>query len=136
MAKELTAILTLEKESLENLMSLLKDQHRYIMDKNVFQLEAIVEKIEACNKEIAQFEMQRRKMIGNKSMSDYVNDSSYRELQEEYSSIKKIVQLVKFQKDTNELLIKQQMSFNARIINLINPNRELNTYNSYGTLRR
>ena len=40
------------------------------------------------------------------------------------------------QKDTNELLIRQQMGFNAQILNIINPRREIKTYNSYGNLSK
>ena len=123
MVNELTKTLILERQGLEKLMELLKKQHDFIMEKNVFQLEAIVDDIEVCNKKIAQLELERRKILGNTNIK-------------EFAEIKKIVQLAKFQKDTNEVLIKQQMSFNARIISLINPNRETNTYNSYGALRR
>ncbi|MDD6795389.1 MAG: flagellar protein FlgN [Clostridiaceae bacterium] len=136
MVNELTKTLILERQGLEKLMELLKKQHDFIMEKNVFQLEAIVDDIEVCNKKIAQLELERRKILGNTNIKEFVNTSGDDELKKEFAEIKKIVQLAKFQKDTNEVLIKQQMSFNARIISLINPNRETNTYNSYGALRR
>ena len=136
MVNELTKTLILERQGLEKLMELLKKQHDFIMEKNVFQLEAIVDDIEVCNKKFDHLDLERRKILGNTNIKEFVNTSGDDELKKEFAEIKKIVQLAKFQKDTNEVLIKQQMSFNARIISLINPNRETNTYNSYGALRR
>ena len=49
---------------------------------------------------------------------------------------KRIILAVKQQKETNELLIRQQMSFNNQVLNIINPRREMKTYNSYGNLSR
>ena len=53
-----------------------------------------------------------------------------------YRSIKKLLDEMILQKDTNELLIKQQLSFTNKIISLINPKRDIPTYNSYGNLKR
>lgn len=136
MVKNLTSVLISEKDALEKLRSLLKDQYSFLMSNDVFQLEAIVEKIELCSKEVAQLEIERRKIIGENNIKQVVEKSKDEKLKKEFNEITQVVQLVKFQKDTNEMLIKQQMSFNRRIISIINPNREMKTYNSYGILKR
>ena len=59
-----------------------------------------------------------------------------KELDNSYREINRIILAVKQQKETNELLIRQQMSFNNQILNIINPRREMKTYNSYGNLSR
>lgn len=136
MINNLTETLILERESLQNLLSLLEEQYTLIMKKKLFELEDIVEKIKLCNKDIAEKEVSRRKIIGSKSMKDIVENSNDIALDSEYRDIKKIIEVVRMQKDTNELLIRQQMGFNAQILNIINPRREIKTYNSYGNLSK
>ena len=69
-------------------------------------------------------------------MREIVNTSNDEELDNSYREINRIILAVKQQKETNELLIRQQMSFNNQILNIINPRREMKTYNSYGNLSR
>lgn len=136
MINNLTGTLSLEKESLQNLLSLLEEQYMLIMKKQLFELEDIVGKIKLCNKDIAEHEVSRRKIVGQKSMKDIVENSNNPHLNSEYKDIKKLIEVVRMQKDTNELLIRQQMGFNAQILNIINPRREIKTYNSYGNLSK
>lgn len=136
MVKELTCIIKSEGESLKKLLVLLEEQHKHIMSKNVFELDAMVEKIKVCNKEVAEQEVNRRKLVGNNSMISIINNSNDEDLDNVYRETKKIVEEVRVQKDTNELLIKQQMSYNAQILNIINPRRDIKTYNSYGNMSR
>ena len=136
MIDELKNIIKNEDEALNKLLSLLEEQYKYIMGKEVFKLDAMVEKIKLCNKEVAECEVFRRRITNSKSMSDIVMEAKDEELENLYRSIKKTVELVKMQKDTNELLLKQQIGFNTQILNIINPRRENKTYNSYGNLSR
>jgi flagellar biosynthesis/type III secretory pathway chaperone len=106
------------------------------MKKDVFALEDIVEKIKLSNKEIAKQEVSRRQLVGNEKMQDVINKSNDKDLDLAYREIKKVIENVRLQKETNELLIKQQISFNAQILNVINPKREIKTYNSYGSLSK
>lgn len=69
-------------------------------------------------------------------MREIINESKNEDLVDEYRKIKKIITLVKQQKETNELLIKQQIGFNTQILNLINPRRDVKTYTSMGNLSR
>lgn len=136
MIKSLTETLILEKESLTNLLSLLEEQYILIMKNKLFELEDIVGRIRLCNKDIAEKEVKRRKIVGSESMKDIVGNSKDIDLDSAYRDIKKLIEVVKMQKDTNELLIRQQMGFNAQILNIINPRREIKTYNSYGNLSK
>lgn len=134
--KELSEIILKEEEALKKVLVLLDEQYKNIMTKNVFELEALVDRIKACNKQVAEIEVSRRKLIGNKSMKEIVSKTHYKDLSEGYRRTVKLIESIKFQKDTNELLIKQQIGFNNQIINVINPRRENKTYNSYGKLTR
>lgn len=136
MEKDLIRVIRFEEESLKGLLSLLDEQYKLIMNKDVFGLEGIVEKIQICNKEVAEFEVKRRKLLGNSSMKVVVSNSNNKDLDTAFRDIKKLLSEVKMQKDTNELLIKQQMSYTAQMLNIINPRREMKTYNSYGNLSR
>lgn len=136
MIKQLMKVIKAEKQSLENLLKLLDEQYKLIVDNNVFGMEAIVEKIKLCNKDVAEQEVERRKLVGSNSMVKLVSQSGDQELKNEYEAVVKLIETLQRQKDTNELLIKQQLSFNMRIMNIINPSRQSNTYNSYGNLNR
>ena len=136
MYKELTVIIKSEIVALTKMLNILDEQYKYIMDKDIFKLEEIVEKIKLCNKEIAEEEVKRRKITNGKSMRKIVNESKYDSLDEEYRKVNKLLEAIRLQKDTNELLIRQQMSYNNQILNLINPTRKIKTYNSYGNLSR
>ena len=136
MSNELTIVIKNEGEALKKLLSLLEKQYKHVMKKEVFELEALVDEIKLVNKEVAQAEVERRKLVGKRSMREIVNASNDEELDNSYREINRIILAVKQQKETNELLIRQQMSFNNQILNIINPRREMKTYNSYGSLSR
>ena len=133
MSNELTIVIKNEGEALKKLLSLLEKQYKHVMKKEVFELEALVDEIKLVNKEVAQAEVERRKLVGKRSMREIVNASNDEELDNSYREINRIILAVKQQKETNELLIRQQMSFNNQILN---PRREMKTYNSYGNLSR
>ncbi|WP_294352337.1 flagellar export chaperone FlgN [uncultured Clostridium sp.] len=136
MDKKLVDIIINETNALENLLALLQEQYVYIMKKDVFSIEEVIEKIKLSNQQIAQEEVNRRKLVGNKPMREIINESKNEDLVDEYRKVKKIITLVKQQKETNELLIKQQIGFNTQILNLINPRRDVKTYTSMGNLSR
>ena len=121
MSNELTIVIKNEGEALKKLLSLLEKQYKHVMKKEVFELEALVDEIKLVNKEVAQAEVERRKLVGKRSMREIVNTSNDEELDNSYREINRIILAVKQQKETNELLIRQQMSFNNQILNIINP---------------
>ena len=75
----------------------------------------------------------RRRNYGKK-VQDIINESGNKELDRVYREIKMVLESIKHQNETNDLLIKQQLVFTNRMLNIINPKREKGTYNSYGRL--
>ncbi|SHE57787.1 flagellar protein FlgN [Clostridium fallax] len=125
-----------EEKSLRKLLGLLDEQYKFIMANDVFKLEDVVGKIKLCNKEVAEYEVKRRNSLNGYSMKDVILKSKNVELENKYRDIKKLLHEVILQKETNELLIKQQLSMTNRLLSIINPNREVKTYNSIGGFKR
>lgn len=136
MIDKLTEVLVKEEDALKKLLGLLDEQFKLIMSKNVFGMEEMVERLQSCNKEIAEFEVERRKLIGGKSMREVVKALDNNVLDNSYRGIQKLLEAITLQKDTNEALIKQQIGYTNKMLNIINPRREVKTYNSYGNIRR
>lgn len=136
MINELIKLIQSQEEDLKQLLELLETQYKMIMSKDVFGLEGLVEKINECGKKIAQKEVKRRGLIDNKSMRSIVNESNNEELKRLYSAIQNTLNEVTSKKETNDMLLKQQIVFNNKMLELINPNRDMKTYNSYGNLSR
>ena len=136
MINELIKLIQSQEEALKKLLELLEIQYKMIMSKDVFGLEGLVDKINECGKRIAQEEVKRRNLIGEESIIEIVNKSNNEELMKTYAEIKTTLNDVIFKKETNEALLKQQIIFNNKMLALINPNREIKIYNSYGNLKR
>ncbi|GFP77124.1 flagellar protein FlgN [Clostridium fungisolvens] len=136
MYEELINVILSEKEALNKLLSLLDNQYSFILKKDIFGLDDVANKIQACNKEIAEEEVKRRKLVGSNSMKEVVFSSGNERLEESYRDIIKLLEAVRLQKDTNDLLLKQQLSYTNQMLTYINPNREMKTYNSYGKMSR
>lgn len=132
----LKEILIVEGKRLEELLVLLDKQYKLILNKDIFNMEAITEKIQLKNKEVAEAEVQRRKFLGNTSIKEYVNNSKDSELDEVYRAMQRLLNELILQKDTNELLIKQQVAFTNKLLNIMNPKKDAATYNSYGNIKR
>ncbi|CUU50257.1 flagellar protein FlgN [Clostridium beijerinckii] len=136
MINELIKLIRNQEEELKKLLELLETQYKMIMGKDVFGLEGLVDKINECGKKIAKIEVERRKLIGGKSVSEIINSSDNKELKEAYRNIRIIMEKTTQQKDTNDILLKQQIMFTNKMLNIMNPSREIKTYNSYGNLSR
>lgn len=136
MINELIELMQNQNKELIELKELLETQYKMIMSKDVFGLEGLVDKINECGKRIAKEEVKRRNLIGNEGITEIVSTSDNEELKKSYNHIKTILNEVVFQKETNDMLLKQQIIFNNKMLALINPSREIKTYNSYGNLSR
>ena len=132
----LNNIIIKEREALVKLLKLLEEQHNRLIKNDIFGLEEIVGVIQGCNKEIAEAEVERRKLVEGKSMRELINSSKDEVLDNNYRSIQKLLNEVIVQKDTNEMLIKQGLGFSTRMLNILNPDRNTKTYNSYGKMGR
>lgn len=136
MIKELIELMKSQEEELRELLELLETQYKMIMSKDAFGLEGLVDKINECGKRIAKDEVTRRGLIGEESIKEIVMNSDDDELKEIFWKIQATLNNVISRKDTNDMLLKQQIIFNNKMLQIINPNRESKTYNSYGNLSR
>jgi len=136
MIKELIRLINKQDDRLKELLSLMKKQHQMIMSKDVFGLESLVDMINGKSKEIAEVELERRNLMGNNKLSEFVSNQKDEVLERAYESIKNTLEEVQTTKETNELLLKQRIVFNNKMLEMMNPNRDIKTYNSYGNLRR
>lgn len=136
MLNELIGLIKEQDNRLKELMELLQMQYEFIVNKNLFGLEDLVDQINDCSKRVAEVELRRRNLMGNSSLTQFVSEQNNEELKEAYENIKKTLDEVKVKKETNDILLKQRLSFNSRMLAILNPSREIKTYNSYGGLRK
>lgn len=136
MVNKLMGLMKEQEAHLSQLLVLLQVQKEMIMKKDAFGLEGLVDKLNDCSKKIAQEEVARRKILNNGSIKEFIGSAKNSELTGTYNKLTDTLQKVVFQKETNDLLIKQQISLNAKVLEMMNPNREIKTYNSYGNLSR
>jgi len=132
MKEILKSIMQAEIMVLKNLLSALDEQHKYIAGNELIKLASIVEAIEKCNKDIAKIEVDRRKVTKGESMKMLIEECKDQELELSFRNINKLLQEIKLQKDTNEVLLKKGLSFSAQMLNLLKPDRSAKTYNAYG----
>lgn len=136
MENELIKLMQDQESDLRVLLELLETQYKMIMNKDVFGLEGLVDKINECGKNIAKDEVERRKITGEKSIKEIVYNSNSEELKEAFVKLQNTLNNVVSRKETNDILLKQQIVFNNKMLQILNPSRENKTYNSYGNLRR
>ena len=136
MMQKLNDVMINETQALGVLLLELDNQHKNIVTNDIFGMEACVNKIKEANKTIAHMEVLRRKITENKAMGPIIESAKDPELEKNFYAIKKLLQAVVLQKDTNELLIKQGLSFTNRMLSVLNPVREAKTYNGYGKVRK
>ena len=136
MLNELIGLIKEQDNRLKELMELLQMQYEFIVNKNLFGLEDLVDQINDCSKRVAEVELRRRNLMGNNSLTQFVSEQNNEELKKAYENIKKTLDEVKVKKETNDILLKQRLSFNSRMLAILNPSREIKTYNSYGGLRK
>lgn len=121
MINNLIGIIQKETEALKGLLVILEKQYKSIINKETFELDAIVDEIKLANREVAKQEVERRKLLNGKKVQDIINESGNKELDRVYREIKMVLESIKHQNETNDLLIKQQLVFTNRMLNIINP---------------
>ncbi len=132
--EELIAVVKAEREALIELLKLLEEQYSLIVGNDVFALDAIVEKIQEKNKKVAEIEVKRRNILNGRSINAVSRESE--ELEEEVQRINNLLYEMTLQKDSNDILLKQSLSFTNKLLSYINPNRGNTTYNAYGKVKR
>ncbi|KYH30078.1 MULTISPECIES: flagellar protein FlgN [Clostridium] len=137
---QLKELMLLQLKVFGVLLNLLEEQHLYIVKNDVFNMEAVVEKIQKCNQQIASLELRRRDitkgLLENKTFGKLIEEMKDKELENSFKKIRGLLHEIQLQKDTNELLIKQGLSFTNRMLLILNPDRQAKTYNGYGKIIR
>lgn len=131
-ALDLLKVMNDEKEKINMLSAVLNEQNKFIIKKDAFSMENCVSRIENCCKEIAQCELKRREVLNGEDIKDVVFRENNTELKEIYKSIKQLLENTVLQKDTNEILIKQNLYFTNNMLAILNPDRGSKVYNAYG----
>ncbi|MGL5822643.1 MAG: flagellar protein FlgN [Sarcina sp.] len=134
MIVKLKEILKVEKAAVEKQLALLDEQNSLIMKNDPIKLEMIVEEIKLVNKDIAESEVNKRKVLKGRNFKEFVFESGDIELENIFRDIRKKVDLLRLQNETNKFLIKQQLSYTNRMLMILNPNRDAKMYNSYGKI--
>lgn len=133
---EIKEIIKMEKEVLLDLLNLLNRQYEYLLKRALYDIDNISRDISETTNKIAQIEMKRRNLLKGQHIKEIINQSDDEELINVYKDIRKIVNNIKVQKETNDLLIKQEIFYTNKIINLLNPSHNTKTYNSNGSINR
>lgn len=135
MTQELNRIIIEEYSALKDLLGALDEQFEYLTKREVFALDGITKKIENCARDVARFEVERRNVTKGEAMSKIIDNLKNEELENNYRNIKKLLEEIQLQKDTNELLIRQGLGFTTQMLNFLNPDRGPKTYTAYGKRR-
>lgn len=136
MKEELRSIIKVEIEAVEGLLEALELQHNALIKSDAITLENCVANIEDANRALAAAEVKRRDITKGHPMSEVVANVGDMKIDEDYRKMKRLLEEVRVQKDTNDLLIKQGLGFTSRLLNIFNPSRTPKTYNSYGKFAR
>lgn len=136
MRDQLKDVMAKEYNALKELLKSLEEQHELFLKNDIFALENIVKTIEGNNKSIAEMEVERRKITGKTYMRDIIMNFKDEELKNKYRDIKMLLEEIRVQKESNELLFKQGLVFTNRMLNIFSPSKNLKTYNSIGRMGR
>jgi flagellar biosynthesis/type III secretory pathway chaperone len=123
-----------ETEALMLLLKALEEQHSLLIKNDIYGLEAVVDKIQSYNKSVAEIEIERRQLTKGGSMQVLVDGYKDEGIDRNYRNIKMLVNELKIQKDTNEMLVRQGLGFSARMLSILSPDRNSKTYNAYGKI--
>lgn len=136
MNAELKLIVFEEKNVLQELLELLDSQYKAITDNEILLLENITNKIEVVGRKLATIEIKRRNLIKEEDFKAIIENSEDDYVKSVYEDMKVLLGNLELQKDTNNLLIKQQLFFTNKMIKVIKPSKSISTYNSYGKISR
>ncbi|MEG0132540.1 MAG: flagellar protein FlgN [Clostridium sp.] len=136
MKNQLRSILEEELATIDALVDVLEFQHELLVNQDVFKLEGIVKDIDDCSRNLARSEGRRRGLIGQNSIKIILETLGDDELNEVYSKITNSLNNLIIQKESNELLIKQSLSYTNSMLAMVGPKQEVATYNGYGKVKR
>lgn len=132
---DLVQVMDSEYDVLKLLYDSLGKQNEYLIKREAFSLDEIVKVIDARTREVAKWEVARRKITGNTPMRSIVQKSEDEYTKKLYEDIVELIEKIQFQKETNEALVKQWLVFTTQMLAAIKPNRTASTYNAMGKNR-
>ncbi|SHH89304.1 Flagellar biosynthesis/type III secretory pathway chaperone [Clostridium collagenovorans DSM 3089] len=135
MNPELKLVIFEEKKLLQDLLELLEKQYEAVVNKELMTLEKLTETIENAGKNLAAIEIKRRSLVKEEKFSEIIASSEDDHVKEVYEEIKSLLHNLELQKNTNDTIIKQNLFFTNKMINVIKPSKSAGTYNSYGKTR-
>ncbi|WP_291572652.1 flagellar protein FlgN [Clostridium sp. UBA4548] len=134
---DLKVVLKEEVNIVKDLLDLLEKQHSYLVNQEVFNLDGIIPKIEDVSKMLAKEETKRRVLTENRNMSSIILEfKEDEELNSLYNCLLTLLEEIKTQKFSNDLIIKQTLSYTNSMLNMLKPRNENNTYNGYGKFKK
>ncbi|MCI1996117.1 flagellar export chaperone FlgN, partial [Clostridium luticellarii] len=107
MSLQLMDIMENEYSVLKELFQALEDQNQYLLKREVFKLDKIVKVLEEKSRNVAFWEVERRKITAKRAMREVVAESKDEKMKNIYEDIVELLRKIQLQKDTNEALIKQ-----------------------------
>jgi flagellar biosynthesis/type III secretory pathway chaperone len=135
-SKTINPILIEEIEELGKLLELLEEQHELLLANDIFKLEEIIDRIKQANKGVAKSEVERRKITKNESMKVIISQLNDSELEDNYRKVLRVLNEIKVQKETNDMLIKMGLGYSARVLGILSPERNSTTYTSRGNYKK
>lgn len=136
MNSELKVIIFEQKKILQNLLKLLDEQYNLVLNKDVIALGKIAEDIEEEGKKLATIEIKRRNIASEEEFNNFIKNTDDEHITNVYNEMKELLTNLQKQKDINNTLIKQRLFFTNKMINVIKPSKNINTYNAYGKVGR
>lgn len=134
---ELKVIIYDERSTLQELLDLLDEQYEIILTKELIKIDKIAKKIDCVSKTLANIELKRRSLLkSDKKFSQLVEECDDTNIKETFGNMKLILKTIEVQKDINATLIKQQLFFTKKMINMIKPSKKMAIYNSYGKIEK
>ncbi|MCI1943966.1 flagellar export chaperone FlgN, partial [Clostridium luticellarii] len=130
MSLQLMDIMENEYSVLKELFQALEDQNQYLLKREVFKLDKIVKVLEEKSRNVAFWEVERRKITAKRAMREVVAESKDEKMKNIYEDIVELLRKIQLQKDTNEALIKQWLGFTNQMLRALNPTRKAATYNA------
>ena len=136
MDSELKVTIFEEREILHVLLELLDKQYELVLSKNVMELENVSNELSDISRKLAAIELKRRDLIKEIDFIDSLEKSQDMSVKSAFESIKSTIKNIQLQKYTNDILIKQQLFFTNKMINVIKSPDNIGTYNALGKIGR
>ena len=133
MNPELKVIIYEQRKLFKDLLNSLDEQYDLMLGKDATLLDKVVKKLENTSRDIAKLEIQRRDIVGSDfSMSSLIEKTDNKSIKEAYGEIKQTIKMIEIQKESNQMLLKQKLFFNKKMLNALKPNQGIGTYNYCG----